>query len=157
MSDIAKIVPKIRSLPLFAEFTATELEAFADLVDVETFADGETVVKQDEPGDTMFIIVEGSARVVHRAGAQTLELATLAKGGFFGEIALVDEGPRSADVIAIGASTLLSVSEATIRALAGVYPSASFKLLIAVGRVLVARLRTGNQKYVDSLLTAASR
>ncbi|HEY5752693.1 MAG TPA: cyclic nucleotide-binding domain-containing protein [Chthoniobacterales bacterium] len=157
MSDIAKIVPKIRPLPLFAEFTATELDAFADLVDVETFAGGETVVKQDEPGDAMFIIVEGSARVVHRAGERTLELATLSKGDFFGEIALVDEGPRSADVIAVAPSTLLSVSEATIRALAGVYPSASFKLLVAVGRVLVSRLRAGNQKYVDSLLTTASQ
>jgi CRP-like cAMP-binding protein len=100
----------------------------------------------------MYVIVTGTVKVVHRADAREIELATLHEGDFFGEIALVDEGPRSADVVAIGDARMLSISQATIRALAGVYPSAAFKLLVAVGRVLVSRLRHGNKKYIDSLL-----
>jgi hypothetical protein len=41
-----------------------------------------------------------------------------------------------------------------LRAIAGVYPNAAFKLLLAVGRALVQRMRRGNQKYIDTLLTA---
>lgn len=152
MSDLAAKIEKIKELPLLSEFTESELGAFADLADARTFAEGDVVVKQDAPGDAMFLIVTGSVKVIHRSSLRQVELAQLGRGDFFGEIALVDEGPRSADVIATEASELLSVSQGTIRALAGVYPSASFKLLIAVGRVLVERLRQGNKKYVDSLL-----
>ena len=152
MSQSTDTVSRIRSLPLFHEFSAPELEAFSELVDCVSYKDGEIVVKQDEPGDSMFVIVEGTVKVVHRSANQQVELAILNAGDFFGEIALVDEGPRSANVIAVGDIRMLGISQATIRALAGVYPSASFKLLVAVGRVLVHRLRQGNKKYVDSLL-----
>ena len=152
MSDISETVSKIRGLSLFDEFTDTELEAFADLTDCACYKNGQTVVRQDEAGESMFLIVTGAVKVIHRAESKQLELASLSAGDFFGEIALVDEGPRSADVIAVGDAEMLEISQATIRALAGVYPSASFKLLVAVGRVLVKRLRQGNKKYVDSLL-----
>jgi hypothetical protein len=60
-------------------------------------------------------------------------------------------------VEAVDDCKLMQISQSVIRALAGVYPSAAFKLLIAVGRVLVARLRKGNQKYIDSLLLASGK
>jgi hypothetical protein len=47
---------------------------------------------------------------------------------------------------------LLKISQAVIAAVAGVYPTAAFKLLIAIGRIMVERLRLANQRYVDSLL-----
>lgn len=153
MSDISETVSKIKELTLFQEFSASELEAFADLTDCACFKDGEVVVKQDDVGESMFVIVKGEVKVIHRSEVKQVELATLSAGDFFGEIALVDEGPRSADVIAVGDAQMLAISQATIRALAGVYPSASFKFLVAVGRVLVKRLRQGNKKYIDSLLT----
>jgi len=152
MSDLAAKIEKIKDLPLFGEFTESELQAFADLADYASFGAGDVVVKQDAAGDAMFVIVTGTVKVIHRTSLRQVELAQLGRGDFFGEIALVDEGPRSADVIANEAAELLAVSQGMIRALAGVYPSASFKLLVAVGRVLVERLRQGNKKYVDSLL-----
>lgn len=145
----------LQGLPLFAEFTDAEMEGAIDLIDTVEFAPGECIVKQDEKGDCMFVLVEGSARVVHRRDGREFELATLKVGDFFGEIALVDSGPRSADVEALTQCKLLRIEHGALRAIAGVYPSAAFKLLIAVGRALVQRMRRGNQKYIDSLLTAA--
>jgi CRP-like cAMP-binding protein len=143
---------KLQGLPLFAEFTDAEMEGVIDLIDTENFTADECVVKQDEKGDCMYVLVEGSARVVHRRDGQEFELAVLKVGDFFGELALVDSGPRSADVETVTACTMLRIEHGALRAVSGVYPGAAFKLLIAVGRALVQRMRRGNQKYIDSLL-----
>lgn len=146
---------KLRGMSLFAEFTSGEAQAILELVEQLKVKAGEKIVQQDEPGDCMFILIGGRASVIHHKGGKQFELATLGAGDFFGELALVDEGPRSADVEALEECMLLRLSQGVVRALAGVYPSAAFKLLVAVGRVLVARLRRGNQKYIDSLLLAS--
>ncbi|MEA3186192.1 MAG: family transcriptional regulator, cyclic receptor protein [Chthoniobacter sp.] len=147
--------PKIRAMSLFAEFTDDELEGLLDLVDTITVPPDTCIVKQDERGDCMYVLTDGSAKVSHNRDGKKFELAVLEPGDFFGEIALVDEGPRSADVEALTPCSLMKIEHAALRAVAGVYPSAAFKLLIAVGRVMVARMRRGNKKYIDSLLAAA--
>jgi CRP-like cAMP-binding protein len=149
-----EICAKLKALSLFSEFNDVELDGVMSLVDVVKFPAGQCIVKQDESGDYMFVLTEGSAKVFHRAHGHTFELATLQPGDFFGELALVDSGPRSADVETVSDCTLLKIEHGALRALAGVYPTAAFKFLIAVGRVLVLRLRRGNQKYIDSLLAA---
>jgi CRP-like cAMP-binding protein len=100
----------------------------------------------------MYLVVDGQARVVHHRGEHSVELAVLACGDFFGEIALVGQGPRSADVESVERCVLLKISQASVSALVGVYPAAGYKLLIAIGRILVERLRASNQRYVDSVL-----
>jgi CRP-like cAMP-binding protein len=143
---------RIQGQPLFAEFTGEEMDELIELVDPVEANDGEVIVKQDDRGDCMYILVEGEARITHRRAGRAIGLGIIRPGDFFGEIALVDYGPRSADVTAMGKCTLLKITQATISALAGVYPTAAFKFLIGVGRILVSRLRASNQRYVDSLL-----
>jgi CRP-like cAMP-binding protein len=148
----AELREKLHQTVLFREFSDQEMSEFLDLLDPLSAAPGQLVVRQDDVGDCMFIVVQGSCRVVHHKGGRDIELAVLKEGDFFGELALVDEGPRSADVIAITDVALLKISQAVIAAVAGVYPTAAFKLLIAIGRIMVERLRRANQRYVDSLL-----
>ena len=143
---------KLQKTVLFREFTDQEMSELLELLDPLSAKPGEVVVRQDEVGDCMFIVVKGTCRVVHHKGGRDIELAVMSEGDFFGELALVDEGPRSADVIAISEVALLKISQAVIAAVAGVYPTAAFKLLIAIGRIMVERLRLANQRYVDSLL-----
>ena len=127
------------------------------MIDKVQFAPGECIVRQDEKGDCMYVLIEGSCRVVHRRDGKEIELAVLNVGDFFGELALVDSGPRSADVETLTTCTLLRLEHGALRAIAGVYPNAAFKLLIAVGRALVQRMRRGNQKYIDSLMSGQAR
>ena len=152
MSGTQVIQDNLRAMRLFTDFTNDEVANFIELADIVRVKAGEPIVRQDEPGDAMFIIVEGKARVSHHKGGKMIDLAVLDAGDFFGEIALVDQGPRSADVVAVEDCTLLKIQESVIHALAGVYPGAAFKLLVAVGRVMVERMRRTNQKYIDSLL-----
>jgi CRP/FNR family cyclic AMP-dependent transcriptional regulator len=152
MSTSSDYRSKIQGQPLFAEFTTEEMDELLDLLDPVVANEGEVIVKQDDRGDCMYILVEGEARITHRRAGRAIGLGIIRPGDFFGEIALVDYGPRSADVIAMGPCTLLKITQATISALAGVYPTAAFKFLIAIGRILVSRLRTSNERYIDSLL-----
>jgi CRP-like cAMP-binding protein len=148
----AELSAKLRHTELFQDFTQQELDQCVDLLDPVSAAAGHVVVRQDEVGDCMYIVVSGQCRVVHHAAGRDINLATMKDGDFFGELALVDEGPRSADVVAVTDVTLLKLSQATVAAVAGVYPTAGFKLLIAIGRIMVGRLRSANRRYVDSLL-----
>ena len=152
MSTSTEIREKLKGRSLFVEFTDDELADFIELLDIVEAKKGELIVKQDDHGDCMFILVEGDVRVLHHSGGRDINLASLQPGDFFGELALVDAGVRSADVDAATDCTLLRITQAAISAAAGVYPTAAFKFLIAIGRILVSRLRQTNQRYVDSLL-----
>jgi CRP-like cAMP-binding protein len=152
MSNTPEIRHSLKNTVLFSEFTAEEIDQFIELCDASTAVAGEVIVKQDDAGDCMYVLVSGDAKVVHHSGGRDIELANLKAGDFFGELALVDEGPRSADVLAISDCVLLRITQAVVSAVAGVYPTAAFKFLIAIGRIMVERLRKSNQRYVDSLL-----
>ena len=155
MSTSTEIRAKLKGKSLFVEFTDDELADFIELLDIVEAKKGEVIVKQDDHGDCMFILVDGSARVLHHRGGRDINLASLQPGDFFGELALVDAGVRSADVVAADDCSLLRITQAAISAAAGVYPTAAFKFLIAIGRILVGRLRQTNQRYVDTLLFPA--
>lgn len=152
MSETSELVEKALAMHLFREFSREEMESFVEIADRILVRDDESVVKQDTPGDAMFVIMSGSVKVTHRKGGTKIVLATLGPGEFFGETALIDHGPRSADVDAVGDCALLKVEGGTVRALSGVFPGAAYKFLVAIGRVLVERMRLANQKYIDSLL-----
>ena len=152
MSTTTEIRDKMKGKSLFLEFTDDELGDFLELLDIVEAKKGAVIVKQDDPGDCMFVLVDGSTRVLHHRAGRDVDLASLKPGDFFGELALVDAGVRSADVVAADDCTLLRITQAAISAAAGVYPTAAFKFLIAIGRILVGRLRQTNQRYVDTLL-----
>jgi CRP-like cAMP-binding protein len=152
MSNTLEIREALKQTVLFSDFTPEEIEQFVDLCDITTAAPGELIVKQDDQVDSMYVLVGGRARVVHHKESRDIDLATLCCGDFFGELALVDEGVRSADVLAVEPVTLLRITQAVVSAVAGVYPTAAFKFLVSIGRILVSRLRQSNQRYIDSLL-----
>lgn len=137
---------------LFAGFKEDELTTLLSLSDVQRFAAGERIVTQGEPGLCMYVILDGRVRVHSQAGGQEVELADLATGDFFGELSLVDDGPRSANVDAVEPTEVLRVTRMVVGVLAGVQPAAAIHLLAAIGRSLVNRLRAGNQKYLDLIL-----
>jgi hypothetical protein len=83
-------------VPLFADLERKEVEQIARLLKERRFAQGETVVMEGSGGAAFFLIDSGTATVSIRGAEQT----TLQRGDYFGEIALIDEGPRAATIIA---------------------------------------------------------
>ncbi len=84
-------------LPLFAHMRKRQLAKVAKLARVREFAHGDVVIKRGEPGDGFYLILAGRARVVGKRGARPLRV-----GDYFGEMALLDGGARSATIAADG-------------------------------------------------------
>lgn len=143
---------KLKLIPLFHDFTDSEVEEFLELTDPTAFSAGEVIVKQGEPGNCMFYVAEGECRVVAKRGGDLVELAKLGPGEIFGELSLFDHQPRSADVQALTNCVLLKCNEGVLRALAGIYPSAAFKFVLGTVREIGDRLRKANQRYLDTVL-----
>src|SRR4051812_46705197 len=132
MNANPELIQQLKQTSLFRDFTEAEINECLGMMEREEHSAGTCIVQQDEPGEAMYLLIQGRARVVHHQDGHDVQLAQLEMGDFFGEIALVDRGPRSADVEALTDCVMYRINQATLSALAGVYPTAAFKFLIAV-------------------------
>ncbi len=144
--------PRLQKFCVFSGLAPEELTTLLQLTDVVTCAAGDRIVRTGEEGHCLYVVLEGRVRVTVDAEGRTIEMAGLETGDFFGEVSLVDDGPRSADVTALEPCVLLRITRMTIGVLGGLQPNAAIQILGAIGRALVGRLRASNQKYVDILL-----
>ena len=119
--------------PVFASLSPEILDAITAGGDERAFGTGEVVVREGDAGDELFVILEGEVRV-ERKGAP---LATFGPGEFFGEIAVFDGRPRSADVVAASPLRALAISRDVIREALTNEPRAAWEMLEA----LAARFR----------------
>ena len=90
------------ALPLFSRLSKRQLRDLAKLAKVEDYSPTEPIVQKGEQGDSFYLVLEGRARVAGKS-------RTLRPGDFFGEMALLDGGPRSATISAIGAVRVMTV------------------------------------------------
>jgi len=101
------------------------------------YRDGETIVRQGEVGDCMFVIQHGKVEILHEDGGRTFRLAELGAGEIFGEMALCEKAPRSATVRAVGEVRALTVDKRTFLHRVQEDPSLAFHVLQAMS----ARIR----------------
>jgi hypothetical protein len=106
----------LRRIHVLANLSAAQLERFARFVEVEEITRETVVVKQGSPGDGMYFIIEGELRVRTRVTSQEVLIATLGVGECFGDIALFDHGPSSADVVANTDSVVVKLSNSAFEA-----------------------------------------
>ena len=97
----------LTQVPLFAGMPSRFLKRIAGEMDEQRYMEGATIVRKGEPGDVFYVLVEGEARVTDENGKR---LAQLIPGDFFGEISLMDGGPRTATVVSETPLTALALS-----------------------------------------------
>ena len=91
--------------------------------------DGETIVRQGDSGDCMFVVQEGEVEVVREQDGTSVRIATLGAGDFFGEMALLDRERRSASVLALGEARVLTVDKRTFLRRVQEDPSLAFRIV----------------------------
>ena len=123
----------LRNVRLFSSCNDKELGRIAALTDVIDVPAGKVLTEEGRPGGEAFVIASGTAT----AKVKKKKLATLGEGGFFGEMSLLDHGPRTATIVADGPMTLLVLDPRSFVELLEDVPSVSRKIM----RTLAERLR----------------
>jgi CRP/FNR family transcriptional regulator, cyclic AMP receptor protein len=134
-------------LKKIAVLGAMDSDALARLVtalEAKDYTDGETVFAEGDPGDSMYFIVKGCIRIEKRAQAASAAhktLAVLEAGDYFGEMALLDQKPRSASAVAAGDAKILRLSKAAFDELQSKGSIAGMSVLFAMIRTSSERIR----------------
>jgi CRP/FNR family transcriptional regulator, cyclic AMP receptor protein len=123
----------LRQVPLFAELSDDDLESLGNQMKERTFREGATVTAEGLGGAGFFVIVEGNANVV----VANEDRGTLGPGDHFGEMALIDEGMRSATITAATDLRCYGLTAWEFRPFVGDHPQVAWALL----KTLTRRLR----------------
>jgi len=138
---------------LFKErgLSGSEMKLLATFSSEEKFREGSMIFREGEKGDKLYIVLDGRVRISKFIpGVGEEALAVLDRGDFFGEMALIDEKPRSADAKAHeGDATVLSIDRATLNEILSMDPHASLQFLTLLCRMISRRLREINDKIVQ--------
>ena len=121
-------VDLLRGVPLFSGCSQKELGQISALADEIYQPDDTTLIVEGAKGREFFVLVEGTVDV-HRNGRK---LSTLGRGDFFGEMALVNEKPRSATVVATSPVRLLVITGQAFQRLLNDTPTIQEKVLLAI-------------------------
>ena len=135
----------LKQAPIFADLDEGELARVVEVCKEQKFQGAETVFKEGEPGNRLYIIAEGEVRISRNIpGSGEEALAVLKKGSVFGEMAIFDRSERSTDAIANADSVLITISRSDFELLMDFNRDIAYKVLWAVVRLLSARLRVTN-------------
>lgn len=127
----------LQKVPLFASLPPEELTAFAPLLRERKFSKGGMILMQGEPGDALYVIAQGQVKVVIIGDdGREVILSVLGEGSFFGEMALLDNQPRSAHVVAMQDSRLLQLRREDFQARLRSSPNVAIVLLGELSRRL---------------------
>lgn len=139
----------LRKVPLFTGLPEADLTAFADLTRERSYPKGSVIVFEDDPGDSLYLVAGGQVKVVLIAeDGREVILSVLGEGSFFGEMAVIDEEPRSAHVIAMDDSNLLVLRREDFHARLRQSPEVAIALLKETSR----RLRRADEKIGSLVL-----
>jgi CRP/FNR family transcriptional regulator, cyclic AMP receptor protein len=139
---------RIKMLADVEERLLASLLPYLEVVRVPAFG---TVVNKGDQGDALFMVLEGEVRAMVMIGGRETTLTTMGVGECFGELAIVDQRPRSANVIANQPSVLVKVSEAALRKMFAEAPALAAPFMFALTRVIAQRVRTLTKRYEDSV------
>jgi len=165
----------LRQIPLFQLLDDNELAALTDQLEVRKYWKGQMVFWQGSPGDTMFLVHSGKVELfIKDKNGDVVNLNCAEPGDMFGELALLDQQPRSANAKATADTTLLVIDQNDLRQLFQAYPAAAFDIMAMLSRRIreadvllservVARnvneemvaTRTFNQRVADLFSTIA--
>lgn len=145
--DEESVYTLLRDIPLFDGLSRGELSAIKSILHRREYDPGEVLFHQGNPGVGMYIIREGTIEIVYEPTDDTL--AELSDGDFFGELALLNENPRSATAVARTGAVLYGLFRPDLLGLVEREPSLGVQILLRMSQVISERLIHANEQVQD--------
>jgi tetratricopeptide (TPR) repeat protein len=136
----------LKSTPLFKELALDEMKAVYQACEIKRYRAGEVLIEQDQPGAALFVVRKGTARVSRRSGAKEEAVARMGPGSPAGEMALVDDAPTSARVVAEVDLEAFCITREKFAKLLALNDKIAVKLLRFFVGTLAKRLRTTSER-----------
>jgi CRP-like cAMP-binding protein len=148
----------LRRIKILADLKDAQLAHLAEYMEMQEVSQWSVLFNQGDTSDSMFLVLAGELRARTVVNGKETILSTFGPGDFFGDMALFDHGPRSADVVANVDSTLLKISSISFDRLTREAPALATPFLQATARTLSARIRADNKRLtrVTQQYTASS-
>lgn len=152
----------LKQSSIFFKISPTQLELIANLCQEQVYQQGEIIFLEQGEGKELYVIAQGEVDIIINPvpvgntssdGHKEVRLVTLRRGQSFGEIALVDDGPRSATARATQNDThLLLIPRDKIIMLCETYPQLGYRLMSNLAIDLAAKIRNSDQRLREQLL-----
>ncbi|MBU0512378.1 MAG: cyclic nucleotide-binding domain-containing protein [Chloroflexi bacterium] len=152
----------LKQIDIFHKFTSTQLELIANLCQEHTLDTGDVIFREDADSDELYIIIRGEVDILVNPSLVDSEsddlhapvtIATLRRGQSFGEIALVDQGLRSATARAAQDNTqLLTIPSDKLMLLCNTYPKLGYRLMLNLAADLALKIRSTDLRIREELL-----
>ena len=148
----------LKQCPIFADLSSEELQKVAGSAKEKTFQEGSTLFTENMAGQSLFVIRSGSVKISKMLGeGEERTLALLGPGECFGEMAIVDGGPRTTSAVVVKKAEVLTLEKKDFLALCDGNPKLGYKLMTNLARLIVKRLRGAQDKLHAALDRALKR
>lgn len=146
--DAVSAILPLAEMDIVEGLTEDDISHLAGAFSEVAYAPGDLIIREGDASDALYMLAAGSAtvRVTLPGGGRHKRLGAIGRGVTFGEIALFDGGPRTADVIAGPSTVCYVLPVATLTTLTETAPALGMKLLLNIGRGLGQRLRQANEE-----------
>jgi len=137
----------LKEVPAFSHLEPKEITLLASIVHKREYKKGEYIFYQGDPGLGMYIIQEGEVLIQYTdPDGNKKDLAILKDGDFFGEIALIDESPRSASAICKTDCQIIGFFRPDLFEIIERHPKLGIKIVLKLAQIIAERLRRTNQE-----------
>jgi len=141
----------LKRVSVFKDLSNDELDKIKIYVSEETFKKGTTLFKEGMRGGVMYIVKRGEIEIFRKGKPAEISLAKLRVGSFVGEMAMIDEEPRSASARISADAVLLIITKASFREIITKNAESGNKILFNFLKMLSARLRDTNKKIQTTI------
>ncbi len=141
-----RITARLKRMPVFADLRPKELALLTMVMHEVRASPGEEIVTEGAEGDSCYFVLSGEVGVYKNAGGSERYVATLGENQLFGQIALVDAGPRSATCRAMSAVHLLRLSNEDFEMLFNSGSHFAFRFQALIAHTAVEQLRKANER-----------
>lgn len=147
--ETSRILEKLAAVPFFSSLPSQDLDELVKIGQEETLGAGQAIFAEGDPADRLCIVLLGSVIISRQDGeGGEILLDRVEPGGYFGEVALLDGGTRSASARTPAGCTLFSIERSAFQELLGRFPQLASRLLAALSR----KLRGTNERLYAEVL-----